>query len=80
MQCLSRASDTCNYCPLPQIIVYLLIAGGWNLLNMSNESSWDINDPLFLLEKLLGSSAFFTVGVTVDDKNSSNHIIVVCTI
>jgi hypothetical protein len=45
---------------------------------MSNESSWDINDPLFLLEKLLGSSAFFTVGVTVDDKNSSNHIIEVC--
>ena len=45
---------------------------------MSNESSWDINDKLFLVEKILGSPAFFTVGVTVDDKNSSNYIIVVC--
>ena len=45
---------------------------------MSNETSWDINDPLFLLKKLLGSPAFFRVGVTVDDKNSSNYIIAVC--
>ena len=61
-------------------LVCLLRAGGWNLLNMSNESSWDINDPLFLLEKLLGNPAFFTVGVTVDDKNSSNYIVVVCAV
>ena len=47
---------------------------------MSNESSWDINHPNFLLEKLLGSPAFFGVGVTIDDKNSSNYIIAVCTL
>ena len=42
---------------------------------MSNESSWDINSVSFLSEKVLSNPAFFSVGVTVDDKNSSSHII-----
>ena len=42
---------------------------------MSNESSWDINSVSFLCEKVLHNPAFFSVGVTVDDKNSSNYII-----
>ena len=49
--------------------------GGWTLLSASNESAWDINGTSFMVEKILGSPAFFTVDVNVDDKNSSNYII-----
>lgn len=70
----TKRLNTLGAGPLLQLINK---TGGWNLLNMSNDSSWDINDKLFLVEKILGSPAFFTVGVTVDDKNSSNYIIVV---
>lgn len=52
-----------------------LLAGGWSLLNGSIRSNWNINDYEFLVEKALGSPAFFTVDVTIDDKNSSQHIL-----
>lgn len=55
---------------------FVFPSGGWSLLNMTNESSWDINGiGSFMAEKILGSSAFFTIGVAVDDKNSTAHII-----
>ena len=51
-----------------------LYAGGWSLLNNST-STWNISSPQFLQEKVLRSGAFFELGVTLDDKNSSQYII-----
>jgi hypothetical protein len=52
--------------------------GGWGLLNGSTTSNWNINGQEFLSEKRLGSPAFFTMDITIDDKNSSQYILEVC--
>ena len=49
--------------------------GGWNLINGGRLEEWNINSTSFALEKLYSSGAFFTMRVTVDDKNSSRYII-----
>ena len=54
------------------------LAGGWSLLNGHKRSHWSMNDVNFLLEKTLGSPAFFTVDIAIDDKNSSQYILEVC--
>ena len=56
------------------IAMHPLYAGGWSLLNNST-STWNISSPQFLQEKVLRSGAFFELGVTLDDKNSSQYII-----
>ena len=39
------------------------------------ESSWNLNSHEFLSEKRFGSPAFFTMDITIDDKNSSQYIL-----
>ena len=53
----------------------LLYSGGWGLLNGSNSSNWNMNSDSFMKDKSLGSPAFFTVDITIDDKNSSQYIL-----
>lgn len=48
--------------------------GGWSLLQ-GNDTMWDVNNAVFLAEKVYSSPAFFTMDVAIDDKNSSNHIL-----
>ena len=49
--------------------------GGWTLLQ-TNHTAWSINGSAsFLAEKGLGSPAFFSWYVDVDDKNSSAYIL-----
>ena len=50
------------------------------MLNGSTTSNWNINSDEFLSEKALGSPAFFTVDIAIDDKNSSQYILEVCII
>ena len=50
------------------------------MLNGSTTSDWNINSTEFLSEKKLGSPAFFTIDITIDDKNSSQYILEVCVI
>ena len=50
-------------------------SGGWTLLQ-TNHTAWSINGSAsFLAEKGLGSPAFFSWYVDVDDKNSSAYIL-----
>ena len=58
--------------------VHIINTGGWGLLNGSTTSNWKINSAEFLSEKRLGSPAFFTMDITIDDKNSSQYILEVC--
>ena len=59
--------------------------GGWDVvgippssdLNIEAYSSWSINSSEFVLEKLVGSPAFFSLYVDVDDKNSSVNVLTV---
>ena len=59
--------------------------GGWDLvgippssdLDIEAYSSWSINSSEFILEKLVGSRAFFSLSVDVDDKNSSVSVLTV---
>lgn len=53
-------------------------SGGWGLLNGSSSSKWNINSDEFMKDKALGSPAFFTVDIAIDDKNSSQYILEVC--
>ncbi len=53
---------------------YSLFPGGWPLVDGS-ASNWSINDPQFIDEKKFGSSAFFSLYVQVDDRNSSVNIL-----
>ena len=53
-------------------------AGGWSLLNGSNNSVFDINGSSFLQQKMKSSPALFSVSVMVDDKNSSVYSLEVC--
>lgn len=48
--------------------------GGWSLV-MGSDSGWSVNSTYFLMEKVYGSSAFLTMDVAIDDKNSSKHIL-----
>ena len=43
-----------------------------------SESNWTINSYEFLVTKLYGNPAFFTLVVDVDDHNSSVYILQVC--
>jgi endothelin-converting enzyme len=65
-------------------LIYLIQAtGGWDLvgippssdLDIEAYSSWSINSSEFILEKLVGSRAFFSLSVDVDDKNSSVSVL-----
>ena len=42
------------------------------------DSQWSMNGSQFLSEMLMGSSAFFQLTVSVDDKNSSVNVLTVC--
>ena len=44
-------------------------------LEIETESQWSVNGSEFILEKLVGSQAFFSLYVDVDDKNSSVHVL-----
>ena len=65
--------------------MYLQYIGGWDLvgippssdLDIEAYSSWSINSSEFILEKLVGSPAFFSLSVNVDDKNSSVSVLTV---
>ena len=48
--------------------------GGWPLINISDGTGWSLNGEQFLQEKLLGSKAFFTLGVYVSptDRTKNN--------
>ena len=69
-------------CPIVNfdVITHIVHTGGWGLLNGSSTSNWNINSDSFLLDKSLGSPAFFTIDITIDDKNSSQYILEVCTL
>ena len=51
--------------------------GGWDLVGIAS-SNWSINSSQFLQEKIVGSPAFFSLTVQVDDKNSSVNVLTVC--
>ena len=53
---------------------FIRSAGGWDSIGISPDNGWDINNDL-ARHHYLGSSAFFGIGVTPDDLNSSNPII-----
>ena len=46
-------------------------------LDIEAYSPWSINSSEFVLEKLVGSPAFFSLYVNVDDKNSSVNVLTV---
>ena len=46
-------------------------------LDIGNETQWSINGSDFLREKMVGSGAFFSLSVQVDDKNSSVNVLMV---
>ena len=68
----TEAIDAAGAQPLLDLINW---TGGWNLINGGRAGEWNINSTFFALEKLYSSSAFLTMSVTVDDKNSSRYII-----
>ena len=43
--------------------------------DLESETLWSINSTEFIMEKLLGSPAFFSLYVDVDDKNSSVSVL-----
>ena len=53
----------------------MFCTGAWGLLNGSTTSDWNMNSATFLSDKALGSPAFFTVDISIDDKNSSQYIL-----
>ena len=60
------------------IFQYVSHSGGWGLVGIGdNESQWNINGTEFLYEKVVGSPAFFSLAVEVDDKNSSIYVLTV---
>ena len=54
-----------------KIVLYLHCPGGWALLNSSNGTEWSLNGEQFLQEKLLGSPAFFSMSVGLDDNGGA---------
>ena len=44
-------------------------------LHIGNDGQWNINSTGFILEKVIGSLAFFSLYVDVDDKNSSVYVL-----
>ncbi len=51
------------------------ILGGWELAGVAESGNWSINSEDFLQEKLLGSSALFDFGPTIDYRDSNNIIL-----
>lgn len=76
-------TDTIDEKGAEPIIKLIQETGGWDLvgippsseLDSGNGSQWSINGTEFLFEKLFGSSAFFSLSVQVDDKNSSLNVL-----
>ena len=63
-----------------QIESFMVSAGGWDEVDYTPAHSWSINSNLYN-DHYLGSSAFFSFGITPDDLNSSKPVIrvrVVC--
>ena len=56
--------------------------GGWDLVGIVGYGSqWNVNNIQFIFEKIVGSPAFFSLYVDVDDKNSSVYVLqVLCAI
>eukprot|EP00731_Ephydatia_muelleri_P000105 Em0001g105a len=65
--CTSATGSTIQF-PLMQILLQI---GGWALLNSSNGTEWSLNGEQFLQEKLLGSPAFFSMSVGLDDNGGA---------
>eukprot|EP00731_Ephydatia_muelleri_P003774 Em0001g3774a len=57
---------------------FLSKIGGWPLINISDGTEWSLNGEQFLQEKLLGSKAFFTLGVYVSptDRTKNNVYVI----
>jgi len=50
--------------------------GGWSLVHIPGDgSTWSINSMQFVQEKMVQSPAFYAVGVTINDSNSSNYVL-----
>ena len=60
-----------------QIESFMVSAGGWEEVDYTPAHSWSINSNLYK-DHYLGSSAFFSFGITPDDLNSSKPVIRVC--
>ena len=60
-----------------QIESFMVGAGGWDEVGYTPAHSWTINSNLYK-DHYLGSSAFFSFGITPDDLNSSKPVIRVC--
>ena len=54
-------------------------AGGWSLVGVkpTNSTPWGLNSNSFVVEKVLGSPAFFDIDVEPDDKNTTRNVLVV---
>ena len=57
-----------------QIESFMVSAGGWDEVDYTPAHSWSINSNLYN-DHYLGSSAFFSFGITPDDLNSSKPVI-----
>jgi predicted metalloendopeptidase len=76
-------TDTIESLGADPLIYLIQTTGGWDLvgippssdLDIEAYSSWSINSSEFILEKLVGSPAFFSLSVNVDDKNSSVSVL-----
>ena len=51
--------------------------GGWSLLRGENSTTWSFNGESFVKERLLSSSAFFSLSVEVDALNSTRYSLAV---
>lgn len=50
--------------------------GGWSLVNIPGDgSTWSIDSAQFVQEKMLQSLAFYKVGISLNDSNSSKYVL-----
>ena len=51
------------------------IAGGWSVVNIPGDGSvWDINSSQFIREKALGSQAFYSLTVDINDAYTDRYL------